>query len=164
MMKIWIDADACPRVVREIIFRAAARKKMHTCLVANAWMQPPPGPLFSSIVVPKGLDEADSWIITHVSPGDIVITADIPLAAEIVEKGAFGINHRGELYTEANVRERLSMRDFMHDLREAGVQTGGPAPFGQRDKQRFAAALDRLLAKYGPQAEPASDPEPNTQP
>jgi uncharacterized protein YaiI (UPF0178 family) len=110
-------------------------------------LDPPAGELFSSVVVPKGLDEADSWIITHVEAGDVVITADIPLAAQVVEKGAWGINPRGEVYTEDNVRERLSVRDFMTELREAGVQTGGPAPFGPRDVQRFAAGLDRLLTK-----------------
>lgn len=144
-MKVWIDADACPRGVREVIFRAVRRLELPCVLVANRWMEPPQGPLFSAVVVPKGLDEADSWIITHVEAGEVVITADIPLAAQIVEKGAWGINPRGEVYTEDNVRERLSVRDFMHDLREAGIQTGGPPPFGPKDVQRFAAGFDRLL-------------------
>lgn len=146
-MKVWVDADACPRPVREVIFRAVKRLSLPCSLVANRWLDPPAGELFSSVVVPKGLDEADSWIITHVEAGDVVITADIPLAAQVVEKGAWGINPRGEVYTEDNVRERLSVRDFMTELREAGVQTGGPAPFGPRDVQRFAAGLDRLLTK-----------------
>jgi uncharacterized protein YaiI (UPF0178 family) len=146
-MKIWIDADACPRDVRAVIVRAVQRLEVPCVLVANRWMEPPAGELFSAVVVSKGLDEADSWIITHVSPGEVVVTADIPLAAQIVERGAWGINPRGEVYTEENVRERLSMRDFMHGLREAGVQTGGPAPFSAKDTQRFAAGFDRLMTK-----------------
>lgn len=146
-MKIWIDADACPRVVKELVFRASARLNMPVVLVANHPLYTPKSDLITSIVVEQGDDVADSWIIERVSPGEIVITADIPLAAFIVEKEAIGINPRGELYTEANVRERLSVRDFMQELRESGVQTGGPSAYGPKDKQRFANTLDRELTK-----------------
>lgn len=145
IVKIWIDADGCPVAVREIIYRAAKRKEIETVLVANRVIDAPSSKWLSSIVVSSGADVADDWIAQRVEPQDIVITADIPLAARVVESGATGIGHRGQLYTEENVRERLSMRDFMHDLREMGVQTGGPSSFGPRDKQKFANALDKLL-------------------
>ncbi len=115
--------------------------------MANRPMATPKSRWISSIVVSSGQDVADDWIAEHVSPDDIVITADIPLAARVVERGATGINPRGEVYTESNVRQRLSVRDFMHDLREMGVETGGAAQFGSKDKQRFANALDRLLTQ-----------------
>lgn len=145
-MKIWIDADGCPVAVREIIYRAALRQEIETILVANRVIDTPPNNKWlSSIVVSSGADVADDWIAQRVQAEDLVITADIPLAARVVESGATGIGHRGQLYTEENVRERLSVRDFMHDLREMGVQTGGPSAFGPRDKQKFANALDKLL-------------------
>lgn len=147
-MKIWIDADGCPVAVREIIYKAAKRKEIETILVANRVIETPANKWLSSIVVAAGADVADDWIAEHVEPQDLVITADIPLAARVVEAGATGIGHRGKLYTEENVRERLSMRDFMHDLREMGVQTGGPSSFGPRDKQKFANALDKILTAY----------------
>lgn len=148
-MKIWVDADGCPRPVKEVVFKAAARRQVETVLVANRPLVTPKSKWVSSIVVSAGLDVADDWIAQSVQAQDIVITADIPLAARVVESGATGINPRGEPYTEENVRERLSVRDFMHDLRESGVETGGAPPFGPKDKQRFANALDRLLTQKG---------------
>lgn len=146
-MKIWIDADACPRDVKDVVFKAAARRQVETVLVANRPLATPKNRFVSSIVVAKGADVADDWIAERVAVEDLVITADVPLAARVVEKGATGLNPRGELYGEDNVRERLSVRDFMTELRDAGVVTGGPAPFGTKDKQRFANALDRELTR-----------------
>ncbi len=145
--KIWIDADACPRAVKEIVFKASLRLKVPVCLVANSYMTVPPGPLITFIKVEKGTDIADLYISTRVGLNDLVITADIPLAAMVVKKGATAINPRGELYTEENTGERLSMRDFMQSLRDSGVDTGGPGPFGPKDKERFANSIDRILAK-----------------
>lgn len=144
-MKIWIDADACPKAIKEILFRAAERRKIQTYLVANRSMYVPRSEYLQSIQVPDGFDVADNRIAQEVSPEDLVITADVPLAAIIVEKGATAINPRGTLYTEENVQERLSIRNFMQDLRDSGVTTSGPRPFGSKDKQNFAQALDRIL-------------------
>jgi len=144
-MRIWIDADGCPRPVKELVFQVSARRKLAVCLVADRQVGRPSNPLVSIVVVPGDMDAADRYIAEHLSPEDLVITTDLPLAAIVVEKGATGLNPRGELYTEENVRERLSMRDFMTGLREAGMVTGGPAPYGPKDRQRFAEALDRLL-------------------
>lgn len=144
-MKIWIDADACPKMVKEVIFKAANRLQIPVCLVANSYMNIPHSPLISLIQVEKGADIADFYIVEHVKEGELVITADIPLAALVVEKKATAINPRGELYTEENVRERLSVRDFMQELRDSGVDTGGPAPFGLKDKEKFANTLNKLL-------------------
>jgi hypothetical protein len=142
--RIWVDADACPRPVKDVIYKTSRRLSIPVTLVADRIMATPHGfPLVKSISVVQGLDAADDWIAQEVSPDDIVITADIPLAARIVERGAVGIDPRGELYTEANVRERLSVRDFMHELREMGVQTGGHGSYGNKEKQKFANALDR---------------------
>ena len=146
-MKIWIDADACPKMVKEGIFKASFRLKVPVTLVANSYMAVPQGGLINSIQVDKGADIADFYIEETVTEKDLVITADIPLAALIVEKGATAINPRGELYTAENVRERLSMRDFMKDLRDGGVDTGGPQAFGPKDKERFANSLNRILTK-----------------
>ncbi len=146
-LKIWIDADACPRVVKDLVFRASSRLKVPVCLVANRYMPVPPEPLITSVLVDKGMDIADSYIFDNVTENDIVITADIPLAALVVEKGATAIDPRGELYTEDNVRERLSMRDFIKGLRDNGVDTGGPPPFGPKDKERFANSVNRVLTK-----------------
>ena len=146
-MRIWIDADACPRDVKEIIFRASERVKVPVILVANKAMFAPRSPLVSMVQVQGGPDVADDHIVTHASPGDISVTADIPLAARLVEKRVVAINPRGELYDEENVRERLSLRDFMTELRDQGVMTGGPATFSAKDKQKFANALDRALRK-----------------
>ncbi len=146
-MKIWIDADACPKIVKEIIFKASFRLKVPVCLVANSYMAVPLESLITSIQVDKGADVADFYIVENLEKQDLVITADIPLAALIVEKGAIAINPRGELYTEENVRERLSMRDFMQGLRDSGVDTGGPPPLGPKDKERFANSFNRIITK-----------------
>jgi len=144
---IWIDGDGCPGDVKDIVFRASARLQIPVCLVANAQVWTPPSPLVSSVCVAQGADAADNYIAQSASADDIVITADIPLAAAVVEKGAVAIDPRGDLYTEDNVRERLSMRDFMQTLRGGGVVVGGPHPLASADKQRFAATLDRLLTQ-----------------
>lgn len=148
-MTIWIDADACPRPVKELVFRASARTGTTVVLVADRPLATPPSALVTSVRVKPGLDAADHHIADQAAPGDLVVTADLPLAAEVVGLGATAVNPRGELYTEENVRERLSMRDFMMSLREAdpisGQNLGGPPPFNNRDKQRFAAALERFL-------------------
>jgi uncharacterized protein len=146
-LKIWIDADACPKSLKEIVYRASFRLKIPVILVANSYMSVPPGTLVQSIQVDKGADMADSYIVAEVSAEDIVITSDIPLAAFIVEKGALAIDHRGELYTEENVRERLSIRDFMKEIRDSGIVTGGPAPFGPKDVEHFANSLNKILTK-----------------
>ena len=146
-MKIWIDADACPKVIKEVIYKAATRLQIPVCLVANSTMFVPPGPLFSLIRVEKGADVADQYIVEHVSENDVVITADIPLADLVVQKKGIAINVRGELYTEENIRERLSVRDFMKELRDSGLDTGGPASFGPKDKENFTNSLNRILTK-----------------
>ncbi len=144
-IKVWIDADACPRAVKEIIFRVSDRLRLSVLLVANSYMAVPSGPLISFVRVGAGADVADAYIVDNISENDIVITADIPLAALVVEKNVIAINPRGELYSEENIRERLSVRDFMAGLRDSGVDTGGPAPFGPKDKERFANSINRLL-------------------
>lgn len=146
-MQIWVDADACPRVIKEIIFKAATRTKTQVTLVANQLMITPPSPFIKSIRVPAGFDVADNYIVQHLSPNDLVITADIPLAAETIDNDALALNPRGELYTKENIRQRLSMRDFMETLRSSGVATDGPKPLSQQDRQSFANQLDRLLAQ-----------------
>ena len=145
-MHIWVDADACPRVIKEILYRAANRVKLGMTLVANHSLQVPPSALIKSVQVSSGFDVADNYIVQHCEPGDLVITADIPLAAEIVDKGATAINPRGERYTTENIRQRLAMRDFMEQMRNSGEASGGPPPLDNSDKQAFANALDRLLA------------------
>ncbi|WP_374355861.1 YaiI/YqxD family protein [Chitinimonas sp.] len=145
-MRIWVDADACPRVIKEILFRAADRTGIATTLVANQLISVPPSPHIRAIQVPSGFDVADGYIVQQVQAGDLVITADIPLAALVVEKGGRALDPRGELHTAATIRERLSMRDFMENLRNSGVETGGPAAFGQAERQAFAKVLDKLLA------------------
>lgn len=147
MMKIWIDADACPRVIKEILFRASERLNIPVCLVANKKLSKHETHLIESIVVEDGFDVADDYIAEHVATDDLVITADIPLAARIVAKGAVALDPRGELYTEDNVSERLSVRDLMMELRESGVIQGGPSQFSMTDRQRFASSLDRLLTQ-----------------
>jgi len=147
-MRLWIDADAAPRDVKEIVFRAARRLELPTVLVANQRLPVPPGSTHVSAVrVEGGPDEADRYIAEHAAPGDVAVTADIPLAAALVEKGVAVIDPRGEEYTAANVGERLAVRDFMDGLRGAGVETGGSRPYGPRDKQAFAGALDRVLTR-----------------
>ena len=146
-MHIWVDADACPRMIRDIILRAAERRAIATTLVANQALSLPPSPYVRSVRVPGGFDEADKHIENSVAPGDLVITADIPLAAAVLERDAHALNPRGEMYSAANIAERLSMRNFLEELRESGVQTGGPAAFSAGDRQAFGAALDRFLAR-----------------
>ncbi|MCB2225788.1 MAG: YaiI/YqxD family protein [Desulfarculaceae bacterium] len=144
-MRIWIDADGCPRPAKEMVFRASQRRKVPVCMVADRQVGRPSNPLVTTVRVPGDMDAADRYIAEHLEPEDLVITTDLPLAAIVVEKGATGLNPRGELYTEENVRERLSMRDFLTGLRDSGVTTGGPPPYGPKDKQKFVEALDRLL-------------------
>ena len=146
-MRIWVDADACPGVIKEIIFRAAERCRIETTLVANQMLRTPPSKYIRAIQVAHGFDVADAHIVAQAAPGDLVVTADIPLAALVIERGAQALNPRGELYTPATIRERLNLRDFMEGLRAAGIETGGPAAFSQADRQAFANQLDRLLAR-----------------
>lgn len=146
-MKIWVDADACPNVIKEILYRAANRTENPLILVANQFLNVPPSPFISSVQVSAGFDVADNYIAQQVEKDDIVVTADIPLAADIVAKEAKGINPRGELYTEQNIKQRLTMRNFMEEMRNAGQASGGPPPFDNRDKRAFANTLDRLLAQ-----------------
>ena len=146
-MKIWVDADACPLVIKEILFRAAKRTATEMTLVANQPVSVPPSPYITTIQVSAGFDVADNEIVRRAEPGDLVITADIPLAAEIIDGGGHALNPRGELYTSENIKARLNMRDFMDTLRGSGIHTGGPKQFSQADRQAFANALDRILAK-----------------
>jgi len=147
LKQIWVDADACPNVIKEILFRAAGRVGIQVTLVANQAIQVPRSRNIHTIRVGAGFDVADNHIVQQMVAGDLVITADIPLAAEVIEKGGLALNPRGELYTEENIRQRLNMRDFMESLRSSGVDTGGPASFSQADRQSFANQLDRLLAR-----------------
>mgnify|MGYP000011711189 FL=1 len=147
-MPIWVDADACPNVVKEILFRAAQRTKIMLTLVANQPISTPPSPYIKSIQVASGFDVADNYIAQEVAVGDLVITADIPLAAEVVEKDAIALNPRGEKYTKENIKQRLTMRNFMEEMRGAGQATGGPPPLNQQDRQAFANALDRYIVQY----------------
>jgi uncharacterized protein YaiI (UPF0178 family) len=156
MPEIFVDADACPNVIKDILFRAAERAQVPVTLVANSWLRTPPSRWVKSLQVPGGLDVADSEIVRRCAPGDLVVTADIPLAALVVDKGALALNPRGELYTADSIAQRLSMRNFMDELRGAGVDTGGPAGFHARDRQAFGNALDRWLAKRPP-SPPSTD-------
>jgi len=145
-MHIWVDADACPKVIKDILFRAATRTEIPLTLVANQTLHVPPSPFIRSVQVPAGFDVADNEIVKRVHAGDLVITSDLPLAAEVIEKGGRVLSHRGEWYSAANIRPLLNMRDFMDNLRASGVQTGGPPAMGQSERQAFAAHLDRFLA------------------
>jgi uncharacterized protein len=145
--QVWVDADACPGAVKEILFRAAERARVQVTLVANHWLRTPPSRFIRALQVQGGFDVADSEIVDRVQPGDLVVTQDIPLAARVLDKGGIAVNPRGERYTADNMAERLSMRNFMEELRGAGVQTGGPATFNARDRQAFANQLDRWLAQ-----------------
>ena len=147
-MKIWVDADACPNVIKDILFRAAERMQVDTTLVANRFLRTPPSRFIDKVQVAAGFDEADKYIAGRVDRGDLVITADIPLAAEVIEKGGHALNPRGELYTENNIRQRLAMRDFMEELRSSGVDAGGPASLSQGDRKAFANELDRYLTRH----------------
>lgn len=146
-MHIWVDADACPNAIKDILFRVANRTKTQVTLVANQPLSTPPSPYIKSIQVSAGFDVADNYIAQEAKVGDIVVTADIPLAADIVANGAHGINPRGTLYTEQNIKQTLAMRNFMEEMRSTGQVSGGPAKMDQRDNQAFANTLDRLLAK-----------------
>lgn len=145
-MQIWVDADACPNVIKDILYRAAERLGVTLTLVANQPLFPPRSPWIKTLQVPAGFDVADNEIVKRLAAGDLVITADIPLAAEVVEGGGHALNPRGEFYSRENVRELLNMRDFMDTLRASGVQTGGPAALTAADRQAFANRLDRFLA------------------
>ena len=147
-MQIWVDADACPQVIKEILFRAAERAQVLTTLVANTPLRTPPSPFIRSVRVAQGFNVADHRIVQQVQPGDLVITADIPLAAEVIARGAQALDPRGEMYSEDNVRERLAMRNLMQELRSTGALIGGPAPLGQSDRQLFANHLDRFVARH----------------
>ena len=147
-MKIWVDADACPVVIKDILFKAAERTHCAMTLVANHAMRIPPSQYITFLQVTQGFDVADNEIVQRLTAGDLVITGDIPLAAEVVEKGGHALNPRGEMYTIENIKARLSMRDFMEELRSTGVQTGGPAALNQADRQRFANNLDAFLTKH----------------
>ena len=144
--RIWVDADACPRVIKDILFRAADRAEIPVILVANQAISVPGSRFIRSIQVNSGFDVADDYIVQQCEPGDLVITADIPLAAEVVEKDCLALNPRGEMYTAENVRQRLNMRDFMDTMRSSGLATGGPPPLSQQERQAFANQLDRFLA------------------
>ncbi len=148
-MKIWVDADACPAVIKEILFRAAERTGVPVTLVANHPMRVPKSPHISFRQVPSGFDVADNAIVQQLEPGDLVITGDIPLAAEVIDRGGHALNPRGELYSANSIRERLGMRDFMETLRASGIQTGGPPALNQSDRRAFADHLDRWLTRHG---------------
>ncbi|CUJ61939.1 YaiI/YqxD family protein [Achromobacter kerstersii] len=146
-MHIWVDADACPGVIKDILFRASQRWQVPLTLVANQMLFTPPSPLIRAVQVPRGFDVADAHIVERAEPGDLVITGDIPLAAEVLEKGAMALNARGERYSPETIRERLAVRDMMEELRASGVDTGGPPSFSQADRKAFANQLDSLLAR-----------------
>ncbi|MCX4026895.1 YaiI/YqxD family protein [Endozoicomonas sp. SM1973] len=146
-MKIWVDGDACPVAIKDILYRAAERKQVLVTIVANQYMQTPPSKFISFLQVSSGFDVADNEIVKRVDPGDLVITSDIPLASEVIDNGALALSPRGELFTEANVKSRLNIRDFMETMRSSGIHTGGPAPLSQGDKQMFANHLDKWLQK-----------------
>lgn len=146
-MKIWVDADACPAVIKDILFRASERTGTELTLVANQPLRVPRSSLVTMLQVAPGFDVADNEIVRRLGPGDLVITGDIPLAAEVIARGGQALSPRGELHTPDNIRARLSMRDFMDSLRASGVDTGGPAAMGAADRQAFANQLDRLLAR-----------------
>jgi hypothetical protein len=146
-MKIWVDADACPNVIKDTLYRAARRKQIPLILVANHDIRTPASPFITSVKVEHGFDVADNYIAQQVTGEDLVITADIPLAAAVIDRGALALNPRGELYTENDIQQRLSMRNFMEELRSAGQITGGPAAISQSDRREFANQLDRILAR-----------------
>jgi uncharacterized protein YaiI (UPF0178 family) len=143
-----VDADACPVVIKEMLYRAANRVKVSTTFVANTYLKLPPSPFIHLLTVPKGFDVADNRIVQELNAGDLVITADIPLAALVIAKDAFALNPRGELYSSANMADRLAMRNLVEALRATGVETSGPATFNHADRQLFASALDRFLTQH----------------
>lgn len=147
-MRIWVDADACPVVIKEMLYRAATRVQVSTTFVANTYLKLPPSPFIQLLTVPKGFDVADNRIVQELTAGDLVITADIPLAGLVIAKGGFALNPRGEFYSTANMAERLAMRNLMEELRANGIETSGPSAFNLADRQLFASQLDRFLAKH----------------
>lgn len=147
-MKIWVDADACPVVIKEILFRAAERTGVELTLVANQPLSVPRSPVINTLQVPAGFDVADNEIVKRMSAGDLVITADIPLADEVITNGGHALNPRGELYSADNIKARLNMRDFMDTMRASGIHTGGPAALSQADRQAFANNLNSLLTRF----------------
>jgi uncharacterized protein YaiI (UPF0178 family) len=146
LMKIWVDADACPKVIKDILFNAAIRTATNLILVSNHAITTPPSCFITKLQVTSGFDVADDKILQRIEPGDLVITADIPLAATVIEKGAMALNPRGKLYTDSNIKERLAMRNFSTQLRDSGIKTGGPAQISNREKSQFANELDRILS------------------
>jgi len=147
-MQIWVDADACPLAIKEILYRAADRARVPLTLVANKLLRTPASPFIRAVQVPRGFDVADNEIARLVQPGDLVITADVPLAAQVIERGGHALDPRGEVYNSDNIRERLTMRNFMDELRASGVDTGGPSSFSQGDRHAFAKQLDRFLTRH----------------
>jgi len=147
-MKIWVDADACPVVIKEILFKAADRTKITTTLVANHHVRIPPSPFISFMQVSSGFDVADDEIVKRINASDLVITSDIPLADEVIDKGGIALSPRGELYTKENIKSRLNIRDFMDTMRASGVNTGGPPALNQTDRQNFANHLDRIITQF----------------
>ena len=148
-MKIWVDADACPIVIKDILYKAAERTKIQLTMVANQHIRTPPSKYITSLQVTSGFDVADDKIVELCNAGDLVITSDIPLADEVIEKGGLALSSRGELFTVENIKPRLNIRDFMDTMRSSGVNSGGPPPLNQSDRQSFANHLDRLLTRYG---------------
>ena len=144
-MTIWVDADACPVAIKEILFRAAHNRQVEMVLVANQAIKTPPSPYIRSVQVGQGFDKADDWIVEQVQQQDLVVTADIPLAAEVLEKGGVALSPRGQPFSSDSIKARLTMRDFMDTLRGSGIHGGGPAPLNAKDKQQFANHLDRWL-------------------
>ena len=147
-MKIWVDADACPVAIKEILFRAAVRTQTTVMLVANQSLKVPPSPYIKSIQVLKGFDVADNEIIRQSQNGDLVITSDIPLADDVIKKGALALSPRGDLFSKDNIKARLNMRDFLDTMRASGVDTGGPSPLTDKDNKKFADSLDRILTQH----------------
>jgi uncharacterized protein YaiI (UPF0178 family) len=146
-MQIYVDADACPKVIKELLYKAVKRVKVKMTLVADQYLRIPQSDYISSIQVPSDIDSADEKIVELIHPGDLVITADIPLADQVVSKGCYAINPRGELYSERNIKEHLAVRDMMTEMRSSGLEFGGPPPFNPKDKEKFANQLDRFLTK-----------------
>ncbi len=144
-MKIWVDADACPNAIKDIIFRAANRTQTYITLIANQYISTPPSKFIKSIQVQQGFDVADDEIVKRIKPNDLVVTADIPLASDAIAKGALALNPRGDLYTNENIKSRLQMRNFMETLRSSGVNTGGPKALNHKDREKFANCLDKFL-------------------
>jgi uncharacterized protein YaiI (UPF0178 family) len=147
-MQIWVDADACPKVIKDILFRAAERARIRLTLVANRLLHTPRSVYLKAIRVPPGFDQADHRIVRLMSPGDLVVTADVPLAAEVLQNGGHALDPRGKLFTQDNIQECLAMRDLTDQLRGAGLETGGPAPLTKGNRQEFANRLDQLLSRY----------------